>query len=584
MSFRLSRIQSYPIEGGEDHGLSVADAHEEVEEEGPELKESRWQQLLTLLTSSPYDIFLSINESIESIDWDSKATTIAKPAGDCLTLALYVTRLLQDNLIKPNNHNIGKKHDSFDLSRSQVLQDFEFWSQIPKGGISATRMNWYWESLRFLKVFLQISVGILLVVNLLVAYKFLSGKYQIYSLFYCHSRPRSNNVTKRSFGDLSLRFADDISKGSIWEMAKYLFSRKQIRTEKTSGQSYYQLKKWTPGKFYAALFSRFSPVCFVFLLTMDVSFKTALPLVLNQYLSYLVVFGRYEDRLDDEACLAAANLAEINEKIIKPKTAVKTQDAMVDATQYGGRSALFFPSFTTTRSHLFQTHTVTGDTVTERFNPANQTFEDVVYSNETNNYVNHDPQYMANETPRQKAINGASVRPFFWSRQPSPTKIATPPKFMHNGASPTSAPLTPNLRPSYGEKNDTSARNASGIVNRTSSINRDYNVSRLDNFSRLRRNSASPIKSVGYLGVPGTRSIHRPIIGGDSSISFSMDGPNTDIPFEEVFQRGRRSYLPRDGPPSRSSAISSRNSSISPSKGNNQSFRRDSIDSRPPFR
>ncbi|SCV05080.1 LANO_0G18030g1_1 [Lachancea nothofagi CBS 11611] len=587
MSFRVSKFESCPIEGSEDHNMSAIDIVPEDEKE--EVNESRWRRLVSLLTSSPFDLFLMINEHFESVDWDSKATSVARPTGNVLTMALYVTRLCQDNLIKPNVHNIGKKHDAFDLSKSKALKDFEFWSQIPKAGIAITHLDWYWELLRVLKIFLRASLIGLVIMNLFVTYKFLLGRYQTYSLFYCKSRPRSKNVIKRSLSDLSIRYMEDVSRSSLWAMITFIFLRKRANTERQfQGKTYYQLQKWTPGKFYAALFSTFSPICFIFLMATDVTFKTAIPVLIHQYLSFLVIFERYESRLDDEACLSMANQAEIHEKVIKPKTAIRTQDAMVDATQHGGRSAVFFPSFTTTRSHIFQTHTLTGDVVTERYNPATEFFEDVENSGFTKNYVNHDSNYMLGGTPRDKAINGASIRPMFWSRQPSPNKIGTPPKFMPNGASPSSAPLTPNLKPLYGTHNDVSIINTSGLMNRGDSANRDIQLPRNNNYSRLRRNSASPIKSVGYMGTTGMRNSRKPLVGGDSSISFSMEVPNVDIPFEEVAQRGRRTYhegnLSRDVPASRSSALSSRHSSVSPFKGSNLSYRRDSGDSRPPFR
>ncbi|SCU77366.1 LAME_0A00870g1_1 [Lachancea meyersii CBS 8951] len=586
MSFRVSKSEWRSIEAEKDQNAQNMECI--PENEGDEVQESRLQSLVSLLTSSPYDVFLMLNEHIESVDWDSKAETLAKPIGNFLTMLFFVTRLLQDNLIQPNIHNIGKKHDSFDLSKSKILQDVEFWSHTATTEISDRHLDWYWELLGFMNILLQFSCCILLLANMLISYKFLHARYQVYSLFYCQSRPRSKNVTKRSLNDLGYRSLHDISRGSLWYMVKAMFWHKKIKgPEQPLGKCYYDLRKWAPGKFCAALFSTFSPICLIFLTVMDVSFFAALPVLAHQYISFLLIYERYEDRLDDEACLSEANHAEIYEKIIKPKSAVKTQDAMVDATPYGGRSAVFFPSFTTTRSHIFQTHTVLGDVITERYNPATDVFEDVETTNVARNYVSRDSIHLQDRTPREKVINGASVRPMFWSRQPSPSKNGTPSKFLHNKASPTSAPLTPNLKPLNGA--DVSMMNNTfGMMNRTGSTNHDMCISRSINNSRIRRNSTSPIKPVGYMSAAGLRNIHRPVMEGDTSISFSIDGTHTELPFEEVVRRGRRTHIDsrftRDAPVGRSSAASSRHSSISPIKGGNHSFRGDVSDTRPPFR
>ncbi|SCU78598.1 LAFA_0A07448g1_1 [Lachancea sp. 'fantastica'] len=585
MSFRLSKSQWRSIEGENDE---IKPEFEETAGEGDEeIKESRLQSLISLLASSPYDIFLQINEQIESVDWDSKAERGAKRTGNLLTASFFVTRLLQDNLIKPNIHNIGKKHDSFDLSKSQALRNLELWSQSAAMGLADSHLEWYWEFLRWLKILLRASWAFLLLLNLIISYKFLLARYQTYSMFYCQRRPRSKNVTIRSLNDLGYRSAEDISRSSLWQMIKAVFPRKHAKKEQSLGKFYYELRKWRPGKFCAALFSTFSPVCLIFLTMTEVSFISLLPLLAHQYLSFLIIYERYEGRLDDEACLTEASHAEINEKIIKPKSSVKTQDAMVDATPYGGRSAVFFPSFTTTRSHIFRTHTVTGDLITERYNPATEVFEDIEPADFAKNYVSREAINMQDRTPRQKAINGAAVRPVFWSRQPSPGKNVTPSRYMYSKASPASAPLTPNLKPLNGADFST-MNNASGHMNKSGSTHYDLSASRLNNNSRLRRNSTSPIKPVGYMNATGLRGIHRPVIEGDSSVSFSMDGIQADLPFEDVVRRGRRTHIDnrfsRDSPTGRSSAASSRRSSISPLKSAGNTFRGDTSDSRPPFR
>lgn len=592
MTFRLSKFESPLIEDdGESRASLLGYSPEnELYTDVDENHESRFRRFMSFISSSPYDIFLMINEHVESIDWDSKASTIAGPLGNFFTCSLYTARLLQDSLIRPNQQKLGKKRDSFDLSRSEVFRKFEYLSQVPKSGMVVTHLNWYWKFLTFLNVALQITVGFLIVLNLFVAYKFLMGHFQVYSLFYTKIPPRSKNVTKRSLSDLSFKSLEEVTNSSLWTMIRYMFVRKRLIIKDIPKRKYYyQLRKWTPGKFYTALFSTFSPISVIFLLVTEVSFKTALAVIGHQYILFLVLFKRYESRLDDEACLAKAHFEEINEKVIKPKTTIKTQDAMVDATTYGGGAA-FFPSFTTTRSHIFQTHAVTGDIITERYNPKTRSFEDVENTGRAKNYVgqiqgiSHGQQVVS----RSKAINGATARPQFFSRQPSPSKIGTPSIVLNYRTSPFSAPTTPTLKPVNGVQNGQSIIRNSRDPSKANSLNRDTShLSRNNTLSRLRRNSVSPTKSGNYCSASGMRAIHKSNFGADSSISYSLEAPSNELPFEEVARRGRHPFettASRDLPAGRSSAVSSRHSSISPFKGNTSFAGRESLDSRPPFR
>ncbi|CUS20879.1 LAQU0S02e00452g1_1 [Lachancea quebecensis] len=592
MTFRLSRFESPLIEDDGENCASLLgySPENELYTDVDENHESWFRRFLSFITSSPYDMFLIINEHVESIDWDSKASTIAGPLGNFFTCSLYTARLLQDSLIKPNHQKLGKKRDSFDLSRSEVLRKFEYLSQVPKNSVVVNHLNWYWNFLTFLNVALRMSVGLLVLLNLFVAYKFLMGRFQVYSLFYTKTRPRSKNVIERPLSDLGFKSFEEVTNSSLWTMIRYMFVRKRSVTKDLSnGKRYYQLRKWTPGKFYTALFSTFSPISVIFLLVTEVSFKTALAVFGHQYILFLVLFKRYESRLDDEACLAKAHFEEINEKVIKPRTTIKTQDAMVDATTYGGGAA-FFPSFTTTRSHIFQTHAVTGDIITERYNPETRNFEDVEDCGRAKNYISQGQGVSQSQqvVSRSKAINGATARPQFFSRQPSPNKVGTPSNMLGHRTSPFSAPTTPTLKPVNGIQNGLSFYRNSPDPSKVNSLIRDTShLSRNNTLSRLRRNSVSPTKSGGYCSAAGMRSVHKSNFGADSSISYSVEAPSYEAQFEEVARRGRHPFesaVSRDLPAGRSSALSSRHSSVSPLKGNSSFAGRESKDSRPPFR
>lgn len=596
MSFRISQHKFCPIEGedSEDALPDVPEDDENLKEGDSDGKEGWLRSIFSLLTTSPYDLHLILNEYFEIIDWDLKAISVARPLGNILTFVFYVLRLLQDNLIKPNYHKISKSTDAFDITKSSTLRAHHELLQYQRSTAakSAYPSDWYFKMLGRLDKIFKVSILALFCLSIFIMYRFLFSRYKVYSMFYLRARPKSKNVTKRSLEDLGYKYMEDLSRSSIWGMMKFtLFGRKKNANQQPHGEYYYQLKKWNPSKFVTVLYCSFSPTCLTFLLVTETSFTTILGIIVHQFLFYFILCDRCINRIEDEQCLASANIAEINAKIIKPRASALTQDAMVDATPFGNEYVQFFPSYTTTRSHIFQTHTLTGDVVTEQYNSTRNAFEDFSSSSKAENYIrpSRENHYGYTNTPRSKFMNGASVRPMFLSRQVSPNRVSTPTKALSYVASSSSAPSTPVLRPTQAAYADHSLVGNTSGIRANSSFRDNTRTQRANTYSRLRRNSVSPLKTNNVLApISSIRSSQRQPLGGDSTMSFSMELPDEEIPFEEVARRGRRVNgnlcVQNNGTPvARGSVVSSRNSSLSPSK-NHLSYRRDSTDSRPPFR
>lgn len=596
----MSRFESLPIEGESVHDMINEEEQKAQLPVNAEHKIGWFRYITSLVTSSPYDIYLTLNEHIELIDWDSKALSIAWPTGNILTLLFFGIRFLQDNVIKPNYYKINRNTDGFDFSKSQLLKQHEYFSKFQSAASDGSFQteDWYFHTLRYLERLSRGLIAILILTNLVITYKFLFGYFRVYSFFSLEQRPDSKNVTKRSLHDLGYRYVEDVSKSSLLSMIKYvLFQRKKHQQEELKDEYYYELRKWCPTKFATSLFTAFSPTCVVFLFFTEASFKGLLALLIHQYLFHYLIFDRYNGRIQDEICIAKAVMAEVDEKIIKPKNSVKSQDAMVDATPYGNEFVRFFPSYTTTRSHIFQTHTLTGDLITEKFNPRTQLFEDVFQNTKAENFIkpSRDRFHGYVQSPRvaniNRSINGTSVRPMFLSRQVSPSRHTGSPR-LHNASyaiSSSSAPSTPILKPSNAPYFEHSmVGNVSGGFVGNLSAQEHSRPQRTLEGSRIRRNSTSPLKSTNTHSQPIIpKFLQKPTIDENSTM-YSMDVSEDKFQLEELARRGRnmsgnvtthsnRSSL------GRISTTSSRNGSVSPSK-RNLSWKRGSTDSRPPFR
>ncbi|AET40345.1 Nur1p Ecym_5609 [Eremothecium cymbalariae DBVPG len=576
MSFRVSRWEARPIDPQD----VIQEEDEELADETKTEKTSWPNWTLQLLTSSPYDIYLMLNENIEVIDWNKKAKTLAWPLGSAMTFLFFSVRLLQDNLIKPNYHKINRSTDGFDFSRSAKLREYDYFVKY-RQPLSWSSGSWRSNTLGTLDKGLKVTIVFLFLLNVTITYKFLFGYFQIYSMFYFKKRPNCNNVTKRSLHDLAYRYAEDVSRDSLWSMIKYVFfQRKKKPVEEISEDYYFEIRKWCPSIFLTALFTSFSPISVTFLIFSDVSFVTSLPLLLHQYLFWYIIFDRYENRIMDEQAIFSGTAAEINDKVMKPKFSIKIQDAMVDATTSGCDFVQFYPSYTTTRSQIFTTHSLKGDLIKEKFNYDSQRFEDTFMGDYSDNIIKplrNERIYSGFLQHSHKMLNGAAIGALNSSRHPNYTRYGTPsPKHctISHLPSATSAPTTPQLK--YETNINTSVDYSNG--GNMSRGNISYNDCAKADFriEIKRRNSSSPLKK--YLNNPS--EIHHE----ENVTQFSVHSPEVgSLRSDDLRKRGRSPDI--QSAPLRSSMgnlsrVSSRNSSVSPSK----LLRHSSVDNRPPFR
>lgn len=387
MLFHTSRKQNVTLDEG--------NLIEQDELDDEEMSAGWFKSLTSSLIISPSDLYMDLNESIELIDWDDKSKTIAKSLGNSLTFLFFTIRLLQDNLIKPNYHKIYYQSDSFDLSKSDTLKKYDYLIQFSDENVkkSLSANDWYFYILGFLDKAFTITIIILSILNIYCTYQFLWGYFKTYSIFYLTQRPDSINITTRSIKDLNAEYFENAANGSLWSRIKYiLHERKEendtIDSKEEEDSIYYQLDKWVPSKFITSLFCTFSPTCILFLFCSEVSFSTAIAVILHQYIFHYIIMNKYKYRIIDETILASATLVEVDAKYSKPRLSKKVQDVQIDATSSGKDFiARFYPAVTSVKTHTFQTHSMTGETITETYNTKTKQFENENIGNEESHNI-----------------------------------------------------------------------------------------------------------------------------------------------------------------------------------------------------
>lgn len=418
MSLRFSKDVTVSVNTAEDGGTHRINGD----------KRGWFKVFLGLLRTHPSDWHIALNEAIETIDWDSKSITVAQPLGNFFTFAFYVVRLLQINLIKPNLHRINEKTDYFDLSKSELLKKYEYLPEFTQDRNQSVG-NVYYRFLGRLGNLFDICIAFLIFINGFITYKFFWGNFKMYCLFHLKKGLRLKNVTKGSLQKLG----QDNDDGSLWSFLRQFWNGdkdKDVNTADDDDDVYYKLLKWTPSQFITMFFVSFSPTAAVFLLFTEVSFLTVFAVIFHQIILHWLVVDRYCNRLSHESIIASANLAEFEAKFVKPRMSKKVQDVSIDCTPHGDGMVQFHPALTANKSHIFQTHSLTGDLITETFNPVTQEFEDLKLEKDTRNVIRSAPHmagelFLGNPYLHQSNIFMRDMlhRPHYNSREVSPVRF-----------------------------------------------------------------------------------------------------------------------------------------------------------------
>ncbi|SMN18806.1 similar to Saccharomyces cerevisiae YDL089W NUR1 Protein of unknown function [Maudiozyma saulgeensis] len=376
MSMRISKTQR----------VSPLDTHDEMNESEINAPKGYLRKILYYMTMSPSDIQLVVYEQIESINWDAKAVEIAKPLGMSATLLFYALRLLQDNIVKPNYYKEHRNQNAFDLSKSQTLREMPYLDRYLTSKISVERKQYAWFST--IDTFINCALFVLILIDIKISYTYLYQQFKTYSIFNSEPSKSSPNLTKCSLDDLSKSYYKYISRKNIWSMLKYFIFEKtngEMLDHELSDKYFYTLNKWNPTKFMTQLFVFFNPTIIGFLWISDVSFITFLVVLLNWSILSFVILQRYEVKLVDESIISSATIDDIQKKVIQPNVNKRFQNVMVDATDYRQPFVKFEPSIL--HNPIFETHSLNGDLVKEKYNRLTFEFEDIPDETNAHNII-----------------------------------------------------------------------------------------------------------------------------------------------------------------------------------------------------
>lgn len=355
-----------------------------------------------------HDRHLMLHESLEIIDWEENGEKYGKRIGYSFLTMLFAIRFLQDNLINSFYYKIirAQKSELFNFDKSDTFKNIDMGlsSQYTFGNIERdksgnshskdTILGSLIGKIYYLCILMEV---LLIVINVIISYQFLEGYYKKYELFYTKCRPNSNSIIKKKKGDLQRTFLEDSVNLPIWKILyQGLFKRKEIKKKKSenyfsmeSEDTYYELRKWVPGRLITSLFTSFPPTSTLFLVVNEyVSFLTIFWLIINAYIINIVIEDKFQNRIRDEAVISQELLNELN---VKSDPVKQTQDVKLDTYSYpGGGYVEFIPSNTAPQVKYFKTHDLDGNLNISRYNDETDEFDEVLnQAKTTNEYVHN---------------------------------------------------------------------------------------------------------------------------------------------------------------------------------------------------
>ncbi|ODQ67508.1 hypothetical protein NADFUDRAFT_49937 [Nadsonia fulvescens var. elongata DSM 6958] len=303
----------------------------------------------------PLDLYLSVNEKLDLIDWDGMSEKLSAPVGITGSLLVLICRLY------------------FEATRSSPSSKLVFTRPRHSSGmLKHSKTTSYRQSERSSMVAVIISsllFALLVISTINICYTFTHTRK--YSLL---SRPLDNPPDTPSASLIALN--DEISSAtdfiagdksdsdnnktdyrrrkslspllnlSVLRSVSPFSSSEEVRFPDT-----WQLNVWTPPLFNLALISYFSPlhVLLIFYLPLSVSTFITVPAV---SLAVQLLINRFQILIKDKNIIYSEVLNEYDKKLVHPKLSIQRRDVSV-GTDSG--PAMFYPPAI---NHVFKIHDV----------------------------------------------------------------------------------------------------------------------------------------------------------------------------------------------------------------------------------
>lgn len=288
-------------------------------------RESLWSRI----TSAPFDLWLSLNESIESIEWDDYVYSIAIPSGTLSNLLLLFCRLAVDTSESTNKVSIGMS-----LLRGGEGGEI-FASDYTRRNGSRAQTIIYVATWMFGIILLLISFT-----NALAVY----ASRKRYTLF---SRPLDkvldtpscsivelpNTGKQTAYEDESPSFLSLIWKALSPAESKSVVSKEMAQV--------WVLDVWEPSLFSLYFFCTFSPLNAFSIWFGPLSVFMELLLIPILSASFYLIATMFVVQQKDKSIINAEVLSEYDKQVVRPLVSVPKREAMVGTD---GTVTFFLPS------------------------------------------------------------------------------------------------------------------------------------------------------------------------------------------------------------------------------------------------
>lgn len=298
----------------------------------------RKQSLFEKIRYYPFDLFLQINESRLSIDWDDYVPqTIPLGTGLTVLFALFckIHNYYITSIERRENAVFNTNQIVYQRAVNRAIYGLESDSYSPQKFTTKAAGR----HLAFGFQFICSIIFLISTLNAVYAMYFPYRDYTLLSLSADRPKPRGSHVSKRSISNAN-------EGGIISRLLAYFEENTYIESEsEAEGDTTYEVKVeekdvwvlsvWDPSLFQLHLLATFSPVSLILIwLTSSVValWKIVVSLILFNSLAYWLT-TKFLQLISDKQIIYQETFNEYNKKYVIPKTSILKKNAIIDATR-----------------------------------------------------------------------------------------------------------------------------------------------------------------------------------------------------------------------------------------------------------
>ncbi|KAK9460533.1 uncharacterized protein V1516DRAFT_676954 [Lipomyces oligophaga] len=282
---------------------------------GNRVRVVRRAPLLSRLKAYPFDLYLQLNEELETLDWDKLATTIAFPLGVSLDALLMFSRFSARALKKESDQRAVVFADPSSLRRSPLATDV-------LAGQAKTGINFA----SWLHAFFS-TLCLCLFLTSLLNTGFVFARRKKYTLF---SRAADDKkMSSYSKTDSALNLESVVASEPSTPAAKVMRAFK-LSGKSNEDQEFWELKVWNPSPFNLNLYTTFSPLhAYLMNTTTYTTFIRNVLLCVFVSLQTYILIRLFTQFSKDKQLLYSEMFEEYEKKVVRPKTSIIRREVAV---------------------------------------------------------------------------------------------------------------------------------------------------------------------------------------------------------------------------------------------------------------